>query len=92
MTQEEAIKAVILARDVYVFAVTSKTDEGKDGHTEIFRISSHEAVTAMMNICDPQYVPNIEVSEDGAVVTIGRGLKAQPIKNLAHFENNNGNF
>jgi hypothetical protein len=92
MTPQEAIKAIETAEYVLV-QVRIATRHSDSAHlSENFPVAKEHAIAAMRKISDPQYVPDIEVSDDGTTVTIGRDGTAKLEENFSHFENNNGNF
>ncbi len=92
MTPDEAIKAIQIADTTCVHVLTSTNYEGNEHYSDSFRVSKEDAINAMREIRELGYVPNIEISDGGKTVTIGRAGSEQVAENFSHFENNNGNF
>ncbi|MES2627142.1 MAG: hypothetical protein V4628_17780 [Pseudomonadota bacterium] len=92
MTPDEAIKAIQIADTIYVHVLTSTNYEGNEHYSDAFRVPKEDAIKAMRDVGESGFVPNVEVSEDGKTVTIGKATVAPVAENFSHFENNNGNF
>lgn len=98
MNREQAIEAIQLATDIFVQVITSKSHAGKDGHTGTFRITRQDALAAMQEIGDADWVANVHVSEAGRKIVIGTAGGEAMLADLtrasefSHNDNNNGNF
>ena len=78
MTQDEAIAAIRKARKIYVIVSIHSNPDGTEPYTETFRIRKEVAVAALKELSDTEYEHNIEISEGGAEIVIGKGWVAQP--------------
>ena len=91
MTPDEAIEAIQKAVNIHGYVPTATSHEGAHLN-KTFRISKEEAIAAMNEVRDTEYVPKIDISDDGLTVTIGKTRITRLEENFSHFENNNGNF
>ena len=92
MTPQEVIEAINKAETIYVHVLTSTSYDGSAHHYENFRVAKEDAIAAMKEIRETEYVPNVVVEEVGKVIIIGRELLTPLAENFSHFESNNGNF
>ncbi len=91
-TCEDALAAIQQAERVLVFVHTSTGDNESAGNHREFPIAKELAIAAVIEIYREVAEPNIELSDDGKTVTIGKEHPVSLPENASHFENNNGNF
>jgi hypothetical protein len=92
MTREDAIEAIGKAQQVFAWVRISTSYDGTCHNWQHFPISKDLAINAFRQISDTEYEPNLESSDDGHTVMIGKERSRLSQENFSHFENNNGNF